>query len=326
MSAARSTVLGLVAVTVVVTVPGLALVVAGRSDVASVTALAAIAGLIPALTAGPRVAVGTAAAVGIGSAVAVAATDQPWLAALLMAAAGGAVGLSARLGAQRFVTMGPISLVFLIAEPPMSAAGAPVPPTVVGAVALGSALWAALAGSVLMRSRKRPDLQQLSWFRSGGYAVVLALAVGAASWVMVDRQLGHGGAWFVMTLIIVLQPYLQDAWRKTLERALGTVIGFAIALLAYTIIDAPAVLYVLSAVFTVLALVAMMVKHRPYWQFVALLTPAIVLLEGESGSVVDTAIARLGFTLLGAAVAVAIELALAPPSRALARRYSLDHY
>ena len=110
------------------------------------------------------------------------------------------------------------------------------------------------------------------------------------------------------------------------ERASGTVIGFGIAIVLYAILDLPAVLYVCAAVLMVLALVALQVQHRPYWQYVALLTPAVVLLEGGSGSVVDTALARLGFTLLGAALAVAIELALAPLARSLARRYSLDHY
>ena len=326
MARARSLVLGLIAVTVVITLPGLVLVLAGRGDVASVTALAAVAGLLPALMAGPRVAVATALAVGAGSAAAVAWTAQPWLAALLMGAVSAGVGLSARLGVQRSVTMAPISLAFLIAEPPMTSAGAPASPLLVGGVALGAALWAVLAGSVLMRGRARAVLQPLSWIRAGSYAVVLALAVGVASWFLIDLDLGHGGAWFVMTLVIVLQPYLQDAWRKTLERAVGTVIGFGIAIGLYTILDFPAVLYVLAAAFMVLALVALQVQHRPYWQYVALLTPAIVLLEGQSSSVVDTALARLGFTLLGAAVAVAIELALAPAVRGIARRYSLDHY
>ena len=325
MTRHRTVVLGLVAVVLVITLPGLVLTISGRDDLAGMTAMAAVAGVLPALMVGPRMAVVTAVGLGASAAAAVAVTDQPWLAALLMAAAAGAVGLSSRVSAQRALATAPITLAFLLAEPPRDLAGEPVAPLVIGAAMLGAALWAALAVSVLMRSRHRRELETLSWYRAGAYAVVLAVAVGGASWFLVDLQLGHGGAWFVMTLLIVLQPYLKDSWQKTVQRASGTVIGFVIALVLYAVFDVPAVLYVIASVLMLLALVALVVKHRPYWQFVALLTPAIVLLEGGSGSVVDTALARLGFTLLGVAVAVAIELAAVPILRSVARRHPADH-
>ena len=324
MAPTRVLVGGLVAVTVAVTLPGLVLTIAGRDDLAGMTAMAAVAGVLPALLVGPRMAVAAAVGLGVAATAAVAVTDRPWLAALLMAAAAGAVGLSSRVNAQRVLATAPVTLAFLIADPPRDAAGVPVGPIVVGAAMLASALWAALVVSVVMRTHHRPETQTLSWYRAGAYAVVLAVAVGAASWVLVDRQLGHGGAWFVMTLLIVLQPYLKDSWDKTLQRAAGTFIGFVIALVLYAILDIPAVLYVMASILMLLALVALVVKHRPYWQFVALLTPAVVLLEGGSGSVVDTALERLGFTLLGVGVAVAIELAAVPILRTVARRHPSD--
>lgn len=321
MAPARALVGGLVAVTVAVTLPGLVLTLAGRDDLAGMTAMAAVAGVLPALVAGPRLAVATAAGLGGAAAAAVAVTDRPWLAALLMAGAAGAAGLSSRVSAQRVIAMAPITLAFLLAEPPRDVAGEPVGALVVGVAMLASALWAALVVSVVMRRHKRPEAQTLTWYRAGAYAAVLALAVGGASWFLVDLQLGHGGAWFVMTLLIVLQPYLKDSKQKTLERASGTLIGFVIALVLYATLDIPAALYVIASFLMLLALVALVVKHRPYWQFVALMTPAVVLLEGGSGSVVDTAVERLGFTLLGVAVAVAIELAAVPILRSVARRH-----
>ena len=321
MAPTRGLVGGLVAVTVAVTLPGLLLTIAGRDDLAGMTAMAAVAGVLSALVVGPRMAVAAAVGLGVAATAAVAVTDQPWLAALLMATAAGAVGLSSRVNAQRVLATAPITLAFLLADPPRDAAGEPVGALVVGVAMLGSALWAALVVSVVMRTHHRPATQVLSWYRAGAYAAVLAVAVGGASWVLVDLQLGHGGAWFVMTLLIVLQPYLKDSWEKTLQRASGTLIGFVIALVLYAILDIPAVLYVMASILMLLALVALVVKQRPYWQFVALLTPAVVLLEGGSGSVVDTAVQRLGFTLLGVAVAVAIELAAVPILRSVARRH-----
>lgn len=321
MTRHRTVVLSLVAVVLIITLPGLILTLAGRDDLAGMTAMAAVAGVLPALVVGPRMAVATAVGLGVAATAAVAVTDRPWLAALLMAAAAGAAGLSSRVNAQRVLATAPITLAFLLAEPPRDAAGGPVGPFVVGVAMLGSALWAALVVSVIMRTHHRPETQTLSWYRAGSYAAVLAVAVGGASWVLVDQQLGHGGAWFVMTLLIVLQPYLKDSWQKTFQRASGTLIGFVIALALYAILDVPAVLYVIASILMLLALIALVVKHRPYWQFVALLTPAVVLLEGGSGSIVDTALERLGFTLLGVGVAVVIELAAVPILRSVARRH-----
>jgi hypothetical protein len=322
VSGARKSILGIAAVIVVIVLPGLLLVVAGRDDIASVSALAAVAGVMPALMVNGRVAVGTAVGVGLASALAVPVAHNPWGAALLMALAAGATGLTARIGASRAVVMAPISLAFLIAEPPIAASGDPVPGLLVGAVALVSALWGALAVAVLRKGHSALPPSHSSRIRTVAFALVLAVSVGGATWLLVDLDLGHGGAWFVMTLLIVLQPYLKDAWSRTLQRAAGTVVGFVIAMVIYALLDLPVVMYVLAAAFMTLAMVALVVQHRPYWQYVALLTPAVVLLEGSSGSVMDTALQRVGFTLLAAAIAVVIEVVLGAVLRGLAERRS----
>jgi hypothetical protein len=307
MSAARTRVLGLLLVLAAITLPGLALTALGHSEAAGVTTLAAVAGLIAMIAAGARIAVPVVALLGPASALAVAVSASPWGAALLMGAVTVGVGLTARVKVSGYLAMGPISVLFLLADPPTGTDGQALPMLLVGSVAAGSALWAAGVGWLLIRHRKRHPSAAMDWRRVGGYAAVLGTLVAVSTWVLVDRQLGHDGAWFVMTLLIIIQPYVRDAWSKTLQRAAGTIVGFALAVLTYAVFGRDVVIYLAAAVFLTLAVLVWQVWHRPYWQYVALLTPAIVLFEGASTSVVDTAVARLGFTLLAVAVALAVE-------------------
>ena len=58
----------------------------------------------------------------------------------------------------------------------------------------------------------------------------------------------------------------------------------------------------------------MRARGQAYWRYVAVLTPAIVLMEGAQGDVVGTDVARLVATLVGAAIAMAV-IALIWPFR-----------
>jgi hypothetical protein len=307
MSAARTRVLGLLLVLAAITLPGLALTALGHSEAAGVTTLAAIAGLIPMIAAGPRIAVPIVLLLGPASALAVTVSNRPLGAAVLMGGVVVGVGLTSRVHLSNYLTIAPISVLFLIADPPSGPDGQPLPAVLIGVVAVGSALWAAGVGWLLVRHRDRHPAAALGWKRAGGYAAVLGVLSGSATWILVDHQLGHDGAWFVMTLLIILQPSVRDAWDKTLQRAAGTIVGFGLALLTYVVLGRDVGIYLAAAGFIALAVLAWQVWHRPYWQYVALLTPAIVLFEGASTSVVDTAVARLGFTLLAVAVALAVE-------------------
>ena len=90
--------------------------------------------------------------------------------------------------------------------------------------------------------------------------------------------------------------------------------------------DVPVALYVAAGVGIVAALTLRYTTTRPYWQYVAILTPAIVLLEGLGRSVIDTAESRLGFTLLAAGIAVGIEAVARPLYRRRATRTGATRY
>lgn len=310
-------------------VPGLLLVLAGLPTVASVTTISALGALIPALLLSTRTALIAAAAMTLGAAVALPASGSPWLAAVVLGASGAAVGLAARWGASGSVVLAAIGVVFLVADPPLLPSG-PDDGVLLALATAASALWGVAAGTLIRRVRPRTGRstpEALSWARTRAFAIVLTAVLAIAGWWTVELQLQHGGAWFLMTFLIILQPSLQDSLSRTIHRATGTVAGVIASLALYLLLGPwPTLLYAAGCLAAIAALTLRCTTNRPYWQYVTLLTPAVVLLEGTSTSVIDTAEARVGFTLLAAAIAVGIELLLRTPAQRAAARRGEDRY
>lgn len=310
-------------------VPGLMMTGLGYPVLTSVATIAALGTLLPALLAPRGIAVAATVLTVALSGLAGPAATTPWLAAVVLGLTGALVGAAATRNASGSLVVAAIGIVFLIAEPPALAdVGLGVGWTLVLATA-GAAVWGLLAGLVIRR-RRPPSAQEpdpASRARVGAYAGTLAVVLGISGWFVVALDLGHGGGWFLMTFLIILQPYLQDAWRLTVERAIGTVAGVLLAMILFALLqDVPVVLYVVAAIATVLALTIRTTTDRPYWQYVVALTPGVVLLEGLGRSVIDTAEARVGFTLLAAGIALGIEAAARPIYRRRAHQAGATRY
>lgn len=315
-----------IAVTVVVLLPGLVITTLGFGNLSSASALAAIAAAVPAMRVSPRMGLVVSGVLALASALAVPAASNALAAGLLMAVVAGVTGVAAHYGTSAAVVMAPISVTFLLVERPATESGALAGALIVGAVVLASSLWAVGVVALLGRGGDRPRLQEHSWSRSTLYAVTLAVTVGVSTAFVLERGLGHSGGWFVMTLLIVLQPYVQDAVRKTLERGVGTALGFLIAIGAIAVLPNETLRYIAGGLFAVLASIALLVQHRPYWQYVMVLTPSVVLLEGAATDTMETAWQRLTFTLLGVITAGVVEVALYPVYRRWAARAGTDHF
>lgn len=309
--------------------PGLVLSGLGLSDVASVTTLAALGALIPALLGARRIAIGAAVGMIVVAPVALLASEVPWLAALVLGAVGAATGICARWGASGLAVTAAISIVFLITDPPSLAddLGDSARLTLAMAIASG---WGLLVGLLVRRwrgSAQKPTPRGESWVRTLVYAGILTVALGVGGAVVVGTQWGHTGGWFLMTFLLILQPYLQDSWRHTVDRATGTVLGAVLAVAVLWAADGWSVaLYLIGSASAIVALTIRFTTKRPYWQYVLFLTPAVVILEGVGSSIADTAINRIVATLLAAAIALLLEAALAPLYRRAAREHSLERY
>ncbi len=324
-----SVMIGITVLLALAFLPGLVITWLGYPVLTSVATLAALGTLIPALMAPRWIAVITAVVTVVLSGLAAPASTTPGLAALVLAGIGALLGAASTRGASGPLVVAAIGIIFLIAEPPPLADVGWGPGWTLMLATGAAAAWG-LAAGLFIRWRRSPHPRQpdpSSRAISGAYAGTLAVVLGVSGWFVVSLDLGHGGGWFLMTFVIILQPYLQDAWRLTVERALGTIGGVLLAMVLYAALqDLPVLLYVLATIATVTALTIRTTTSRPYWQYVVALTPGVVLLEGLGRSVVDTAEARVGFTLLAAGIALAIEAAARPVYRRRAQQAGATRY
>jgi len=290
--------------------------------------LSAISVTLATVLIGPSLGWKVAIALPIAMALGVGVSTNAILAGVVMGGAAALYGVTARWGSAGAVVTAPIALAFMIAEPPMiSGESSPwMNAAVVGLVSLSAAAWGLLVGWIITRYRNPKADQPTSISRMAAFSVMIGLATGFAMWFVVDKHLGHTGAWIVLTILVVFQPYIQDSWTKSLHRLWGTCLGFAIALAIGLTIDSTWILTLMATAFLILAVATKLNPSRPYWLFAAFLTPAVVLLEGSSGSVVDTDRDRLVATVLGVAISLALIAISQPIYKRSADRLGLDHY
>lgn len=313
-------ILALIVPVVVGLLPGLVLNWLGLGSISGDATIAIMAGLMAGLYNGERIGLLLSGWVAVAAGLAVVASSQPILAALLMAATGLSMGVAAKGGRHSYVVMGPITVAFVLAEPPSAASW-----WTVGLVLGVCSVYGAVLGGLAGRRMKRPTLESLGTPRALAYGLILALLLAVGGWVVVQRDLGHAGAWMLMTMMIVVQPYLQDGWTRSLQRALGTVAGFVVAVLIGVLMPYAWLLYTISAVAFVMGFRDRF-GGKAYWQFVAWLTLGIVLVEGASTSVVDTAEQRLFATLAGAGAALLAMAIMGPIYRSRALASGIEHY
>ena len=308
---------GTVVMTLAVMTPAVVLIAIDWKQVAGVAAIAAMSCYLAAALGGIRIALLLTLPLAIASALAFAVASNAWAAAVLMAVVAGARGLCSRWGYSGALTMAAIGVAFIVATPPQPQS--PLPHTLfVGLVVLVAGLYATVMVYLLRRFLPPPmHVPPVDAKRAWAYAVVLGLLVGIATWFIVDLRLGHPGAWIVLTLIIVVQPYVTDEMSKALSRAGGTVLGFLIAMAVGLLVHSPTLIAVIGEIALITA-VSLMSLGRPYWQFACGITVAMVLFSGASSSVPKYDVDRLGATLIGIAMALVVVAILAP----LSKRYS----
>ncbi|MEI8082465.1 MAG: FUSC family protein, partial [Actinomycetes bacterium] len=136
---------------------------------------------------------------------------------------------------------------------------------------------------------------------------------------------GHAGAWLMLTIIVVLQPFVKDGFIKVIHRAAGTILGFIIAFGIASVTQIPVVLEVLGMVIMIGAIVIMITK-RPYWEYATALTTAIVLLEGANTSVIATDEMRLGATMVGCVAVLIVTAVVQPFAKHSSLKAGVTHY
>lgn len=321
----RAKVVTLVAVAIfALALPSAVLVPLGATTAAGLFGLGGLGVVLASALGGWRLAMITGALLGVLGGGGVAAAGQQLPGVLVMVSAAIGVGLSAHFSVQQGTINSAITVAFIVAEAPRQA-------PVEGGVAFGVALGAyAVAVALLIRllglAREAPPVTPgPSWTRTWGFTISLVIATIATTALALASNLGHTGGWLIMTPFIVMLPYVQDSWRKALSRGAGTVGGFALAMLASSLVGPGLALSVVGVFFAALTAYAL-VKKWPYATYALVLTPAIVIIESSGRSVEQTAQQRLVATLLGIAIALAVMAVAFPLDRFFARRAGVTHY
>jgi uncharacterized membrane protein YccC len=169
--------------------------------------------------------------------------------------------------------------------------------------ALSTAAWllvaaaatTALARALALRRPLPPVASALVWRHAG----VMALLVGAMTWVVVRWDVAHG-YWAVATVCVVLRPVADETTRAARDRVLGTLAGAFLAVAVGVLLPGWAV--VVAAAGCGLGMIGWLVAGNQR-KYVVFLTPVVVLgAAAGTGSAFDLAAERLVLSAVGAVV------------------------
>jgi len=162
-----------------------------------------------------------------------------------------------------------------------------------------------------LRSPGRPPVPDRTVVRH--HAVRLALALGLAGAVAAaagsSTPIREHSLWLGIGVWIVLQPYLHDTVAKAVQRGTGTVIG---GLLTLALVQAVPAGFWVGWLFLVLAFLCFGIRPVNYGWYCVFLTPIIVMGFGPVTHDYAVLEARLGWTVAGSLLALAIRFALWP--------------
>lgn len=314
-----------VLLTIVAFVPSLVCTALGLKAVAGVAVLGAVSGMSGAIRGGWRIGLRAAGATGIAAALATVVAEQWWAAFLVFLLIGLRLAIAGSNGMWPAYILVPISAGFVLGEDPSVSEHLLLDALIIGLLLAGSAVFAVLVTHVALRGRTLPHATELSSGRALAFGLTLGVLLGIAAAIVVHFQLGHTGAWVILTVSIIVQPFIQDGFTKALQRAAGTLIGLLIAILVAEVLPSTTLIDVIAVVAAILSLL-FMVEQRPYWLYAAALTVAIVCLEGASTSILDTARERFIATAIGAGISLTAIAILLPFARREAHRAGTSHY
>jgi len=297
--------------TVALMTPPVLLMISGQTDLATLFIYGgAIA--MGAIFYGLRLAVILSFAAGVSGMAAVLLSPYPLPGAIFFGLLTGGCALAAIRGIHSPVLMVPVFISFVLVAPPKVTDASPlVSVLLTGAVLTLGGLWMTGTARVLFgRPSGGPDRKEFSPRATVAYAIIMAIILGVAAFFILTSAKYHQGAWLLLTLIMVMQPSPHDTMTKSLQRLAGTVAGGLLALLLILAGLNPPYAVILGGVFLFIAFTARFALNRPYWQFVAALTPGIILLDAQGGDGVRVTEDRVGFTVIAVVIAVTITLAV----------------
>ncbi len=168
-----------------------------------------------------------------------------------------------------------------------------------GAVMAFGGLWGGLILLAATRVLRLPVMpaDPLTNLGAWSYGTALIPTTAIAGFAILRWLPESAGAWVLLTLFIVIRPFADLTLVRAGHRVLGTVIGVVIAVGIALVITGGLAQFWIGVVLMVAA-IAIYVS-APYWVYVAVLTPAVVLFGAAGPGTFSRDLDRLKFTLVG---------------------------
>lgn len=280
----------------------------GVSSIAFFGVLAAVFGW---MSGGPKIGAAVVASLSVLGVVSILLRDHTWALALILLLLGVAYGYAASWGMGKAVLQLPILTPYFMSSPPPLFQNPPVIDAkyVLGMVAvmLVTGLWALLVLHVAGGARKLT----LGEAKTPRIPIIYGTILGVFSAVVMvigtTTEVKTHWVWITLTLYVLADPQQLFTPSKMVGRVLGTVLGFVVVSLL-VLVGTPDLVMHLAALGALWACMVFMVLRKPYWEYALFLTIAVILMDFSGVDTLLLNAERMGFTLVGAGISVAVAL------------------
>lgn len=262
------------------------------------------------LAGGPKVSIVMTVALAVLGVIGILCRDHIWLLALIVFLLGLAYGYAASRGIRRVVLQLPILVPYFMANAPKLFSNEE--PRVdllyllaVAVIVILAGLWTVFVATRVGGERKLV-VQEVSDRRA---AIVYGALLGLVSATVVVLFLtflpNSHWVWVTLTLYVLSNPNAPMDWRRMWERVGGTLAGFAIVTIL-VLVGVPDSILLMLGVVMLWAMLYFFVTKKPYWQYIMFLSMSVVLVNSVGMSTVLLDMERIGFTFVGAALAIIV--------------------
>lgn len=316
------------AVAVLSLAPALVMVVSGWPGAFTVGLFALGGAAAGTVAGGLRIGVIVTITLAVAGAIAISMSANPWAIAAVMLVLGGIYGFWAAHGYASGAMLIPALVPYLVRDPPgIFTNDAPtINLAYIGAFLLiwiVTGIWTALVMSKIVlkgNSFAGPSQATLPTVIFGLFLGAVAGLVAAVAMTVAPTA---QWPWIILTIFLLANPSGKIRGTQVRDRVTGTVIGLGAALLLSELPLSPAGQGILALILITAALV-IRIEKRPYWFFVMVMTPAIILMDSTGSNTEVVAEQRLLFTLLGIVITVSAALLANLVWSAYLRRHPKD--
>lgn len=191
-----------------------------------------------------------------------------------------------------------------------------------------------IIGWLLRHRLPSPELTMHSRVEAVPYTITITVLAAGATYYFLDNPKLPGGAFFIAVILVLTQVGSEVAWRLTVERVIGTLLGVGLFAVVNQLVGAttftelfglpfPLKLYAIGILFAVVALVAKFSSVN--WLYYLLIVPTTAYLNSFSvGEAAGLGKARLLDNVVGAVLVIVATLITLAGSRLYTRRFPTD--